>query len=129
MPNHFQSKKRASSVSKPTFEFDTLDEVVDLADEVIYVDLDVAKKNHGNFLQCVADKRHGIKLIGELSITKVSLVNICDLPFYEATLILQGKAVWLTEPTASHIFFHDINAILRIMFNHVNAPLMHIKFK
>ena len=81
------------------------------ADEVVYVDFDFIEKNHGYFVQRIMNKRHDNELIEELSITKPSLVDIRDLSSYEAMLILQGKAIWLTEPTVPHVFLHEIGSM------------------
>ena len=91
------------------------------ADEVVYVDLDFIEKNHGYFVQRIMNKRHNNELIEELSIMKPSLVDIHDLSSYEATLILQGKAIWLTEPTVPHIFFMKLAQCLKMILIHVNA--------
>eukprot|EP00957_Ditylum_brightwellii_P057231 4336491-Ditylum_brightwellii.AAC.1 len=39
------------------------------------------------------------------------MATFCNVLLTRATLILQGKAVWLTKPTVSHVFLNEIVAL------------------
>eukprot|EP00957_Ditylum_brightwellii_P179216 13653437-Ditylum_brightwellii.AAC.1 len=66
-------RKDRSSACKSDITFESLDEAIEAANKVVYVDLDFIEKNHGYFMQQTINKRHNNELIEELSITKPSL--------------------------------------------------------
>lgn len=119
--SHYQTpspRKTTSNMSNRRVMFDTLDEAVAAADDVIYIDdfetMKPENNSHGFFIQYISEIVVGTELIKKLKISVPDIMDLRDHKKWTGHLVCAGAAFLIKRPILPHFFLQNHKEVLAL---------------